>query len=125
MISEPWNLPDLKFLNGTSALASSPGGVEKSDDIYVGEEVRKFQPVVLIACGEYAHKQVRRMRLEVGDGRPRTRYCLLVPHPAYRLVTNELFDKAKEILQQAHDGHERRGIISLVQKRGEVEVLRE
>lgn len=98
---------DLYFTNTTPIAGSTPDSVVEPDIEHIIYELKAASYVV--TCGKQAELSV----LPLWDGP-----ALILPHPAYRVVTNKLFDRAKELIDERSNK-----TIKLRQLRGQIEEL--
>jgi hypothetical protein len=92
--------------NTTPLVAESPDGVLPPDEAHIRQVLREQQPDVVVTFGEQARKAL----LPLWHG---PMVCL--PHPAYRVVTNVLFESAAPYLASGRR-------IRLIQQRGMIAV---
>lgn len=79
--------------NTTGVVADNPNGRVPPDFDYILEIIRRRQPKIIVTCGLQARDALRRTW-----GGP----LLAVPHPAYRYLTNELYQEAKALLTPSY-----------------------
>jgi len=96
---------EIHYDNTTPKVGPEPGSRMPPDRKHVLQVILERDPRVIVACGVQAEKAVSSLW-----GGP----ILIIPHPAFRLVTNELLKRANEILQEG----EYRGRTVLRQRRG-------
>lgn len=84
--------------NTTPIVGETPDSVIAPDYDYVREIIKKREPEIIIACG----KQAEEVLLEVWDGR-----LIVVPHPAYRLLKNEVYLEVRNLLEVGFEGRVR------------------
>lgn len=81
----------------------------------MSEVLRSQSPQLVLALGRQAGAAMKLVKMDGGWDGP----ILVVPHPAHRLVTNTLYEKAGRLLDTAFDG-----IVELKQEIGRVKMLR-
>lgn len=92
--------------NITPLVGMEPSSVLTPDDLHVRQILKEQKPDVVLACGKHAEQFLA----------PRWAGPLLaVPHPAYRVVTNELYTQAGLILRTGLSER-----VALRQKRGHI-----
>jgi len=87
----PWNPYLLRFINTTPRLGSRPSSRLSGCADYVRNHIRDFGPRVIVACGDQAKTTV------FASGWQNAQSLLLLPHPAYRLLTNQLLREARDL----------------------------
>jgi len=92
--------------NTTPKVSAVSSGIEVPDADHIKAIIAARQPKVIIACGKQAEKALS----ELWDGA-----LLCVPHPANRVLTNQLYVEARTLL--ASEFNQR---IALRQLRGSV-----
>lgn len=101
-------LDDLDCCENTTAIVgATPDSVVPPDGAHIREVLARRRPTVVIACGRQAEAALA----DCWRGP-----LLAVPHPAHRLVTDELYLQARRLLPTLA------GRIALRQRRGGVEV---
>jgi hypothetical protein len=95
------------FDNTTPEVARTPNDKLPPNYQHVCELVCRLQPTAVVAFGEQAARVCRELQLEP---------LLIVPHPAYRVVTNGLYQQAGTLLRRGRHT----GIHKLEQGRGTV-----
>jgi hypothetical protein len=82
--------PTQVWFDNTNPIATgTPSGVLPPDLDHVKRMLKRQKPTVVVACGRIAEY----VSMGMWDGR-----LMLVPHPAYRLLTNKLIDTARDLL---------------------------
>lgn len=103
---------DVWFDNTTPVVGDCPSSVVRPDLGHIRGVLRSQSPDFVLACGS----QAGRCLLEVGVGVP----LLIVPHPAYRVVTNRLFSMARNMLVDGFCGvcelKQLNGSVSFIQR---------
>ena len=87
---------ELYFDNTTPIVGDSPDSIVEPDIDYMRSVILNVNPKSLIAFG----KQAQASLAKIDHGLP----TLILPHPTYRLVHNNLFTKAGEILSHGFNG---------------------
>ena len=103
------------FDNTTATVVNRPHLRVPPDEDYVKETLQSVIPRAVLACGLQAEKVMK--KLWQGP-------LVVMPHPCYRLVTNELLDAAREMLLAAaeeSDGAPLR--VKLIQERGSFKTI--
>ncbi len=77
------------FVNASPVLAKGPDGRHEASLPHLRRALRRTQPDLVLACGLSAEEACR----QVWAGP-----LICVPHPAYRLLTNKLYDAAREMI---------------------------
>lgn len=77
--------------NTTAEVADHPDGCLPANDRHVRKVLRDVDPAIVVACGRQAEEVLRRLWLGP---------LLVVPHPAARLLTNELYLAGRELLDK-------------------------
>jgi len=77
--------------NITRAVGARPHIAMPADDTHVNQLLQMKRPRIVVACGKLAEMCL--LRLWQGP-------LLVVPHPAHRLLTDELYRQAKEYLRR-------------------------
>lgn len=75
--------------NCTPQVGATPDSIIKPDPEHILKVLAERSPRMVIACGSHAERAL----LELWDGP-----LLLIPHPAYRVVTNQMFEHAREYI---------------------------
>jgi hypothetical protein len=102
-----------QYDNTTPQVSSEPNGVCPPDLGHLRKVCEEMRPSYVVACGKQAGDAMLQLGL--------VKSLLLVPHPAYRVVTNKLYERAGALLVTGFEG-----VIELRQERGEVkEVIRD
>jgi hypothetical protein len=91
------------FDNTTEEVAEEPNGICPPDIEHVKDVLKVQRPEFVVACGKQAAKVLL----------PLFSPLLIIPHPAHRLVTNDLYRRAGELLVEGFEG-----VITLEQKKG-------
>lgn len=100
---------DVEFGNTTPRVGVGSDAKLPADLMHVRRLLETSSPSVVIACG----KQAEEVALEVWNGA-----LICVPHPAHRLLTDELYLRAKILLTGGTVGR-----VALRQRRGYVDVI--
>lgn len=93
--------------NTTPTVAESPSGVCPPDTAHIWEILDRRRPAAVVTCG----KQAERALCELWPGP-----LLIVPHPAHRFLTDDLYREARRLIAM---GLEDRS--ALRQQRGVIE----
>ena len=80
---------EVVFANTTPRVGEGPDSKLPPDTDYVRELLRKHMPDVVVTFGE----QAERVAMDLWPG-----FLLVLPHPAYRLLSNTLLDLAQRLL---------------------------
>jgi hypothetical protein len=96
--------------NTTPIVGDHPDSVVPPDEAHIVKILASRQPDVVVACGRQAEWVLSRL----WPGR-----LLALPHPAHRLVTNELYLEARRMLSNGLSGR-----VALRQRIGRVDVER-
>jgi len=75
--------------NTTPIVGASASSVVPPDEVHIRKVLERRSPDVVVACGQ----QAERALLSLWKGS-----LLALPHPASRLVTNELYTQARQLL---------------------------
>lgn len=97
------------FDNTTPIVGAEPSSIVEPDAEHIAEVVRSQNPGQVIAMGKQAAAAVAPF-VSVP--------MLIVPHPAYRCLTNALYERAGEMLVDGFSG-----IIELKQGRGVIQTV--
>lgn len=76
--------------NTTAAVSETPDGIEPADDGHILGIIDAHKPECVVACGLHAERAIRRL----WSGK-----LLCVPHPAHRLLTDDLYREARRMLR--------------------------
>lgn len=76
--------------NTTAEVAATPDGVCQPDCEHIADVIERRKPSLVICCG----KQARTALELVWSGK-----MIAVPHPAYRLLTNEVYEKVRTCIE--------------------------
>lgn len=79
----------VRFVNASPRLGKDPSALYQPDLAHLRRALRRVRPDVVLACGRLALRGIS----GVWSGP-----LVAVPHPAYRLLTNELYRTASEIV---------------------------
>lgn len=93
----------------TPVVTPTPSGVAPPDPRHIKAVLERRDPEIIVACGKQAEQALT--ALWFGP-------MLVVPHPAHRLVTNELYREARRMIAEGL-----RGRCALRQQRGGFECL--
>lgn len=96
----------------TPEVAATPSGICKPNFDHINSILKRRKPEVVVACG----KQAEECLVNLWSGP-----LLAVPHPAYRVVTNDLYRRARILLEQEGGFRDR---LKLVPKCGDYGFLR-
>lgn len=101
---------EFDYDNTTAAVSAKPSGVCPPDLIHVTGVFARVQPHIVVLCGGQAAALPSRFTI--------TQPTLLIPHPAYRVVTNALFRAAGRHIRDGFTGcwrlEQRRGDLKLI-----------
>lgn len=100
---------DFHWDNTTPIVGETPDSVIEPDLAHIRRVIRSQVPEYVVGLGSQAGKVLR----EVVQGP-----LLLLPHPTYRVVTNALYERAGNILNEGFAG-----VVQLHQKKGSVALL--
>lgn len=100
---------DLWYDNTTPIVGDCADSVIKPDLSHISFLLYEQNPDCIIACGKQSAKVMEKFAYEMA------RPLLIVPHPAYRVLSNELYQKAGELLVKGFSG-----VVEFVQNRGYV-----
>lgn len=98
----------VEYTNASPRVSWRPDGKFPADLEHLRAELARFRPTYVLACGLVAEGAMR----EIWRGP-----LLAIPHPASRVLTNDLLDEARERLHFA-----RAGQVALRQRRGRIDV---
>jgi hypothetical protein len=93
--------------NTTPQVGATPDSILPPDLAHIQAILERRQPSIVVACGKQAEQAL--MRLWGGA-------LIAVPHPAHRLVTNDLYTEARKLLHEGFTGR-----IALRQLKGGVQ----
>lgn len=79
--------------NTTPIVGATSSSVVPPDETHIAEILQRRSPDVVIACG----KQAEQALLKLWQGS-----LLAIPHPAHRLLTDDLYLKAKALLLEKY-----------------------
>jgi hypothetical protein len=99
---------EVYFDNTTPEVGGSPDSILPADLNHIQKVVNREMPDYIVTLGKQAKTVIKSI---YADKYP----LLLLPHPAYRLVSNDLFFKAGHLLSEGFSG-----IIELVQIKGSI-----
>jgi hypothetical protein len=102
---------ELWFDNTTPIVGEEPDSVVKPDFGHIRQVMREHNPDYVVACGRQAAEAITKSKVSF-------RQLMILPHPAYRVLTNSLYEKAGALLLAGFTG-----IVELVQKKGFVQVI--
>lgn len=71
------------FDNTTPIVGLHPSSIVPADHEHMRRVIAEQQPAQLVACGRFAHEAIDALKLPIPT--------LYVPHPAARVLTNELY----------------------------------
>ena len=94
LIKGPWKGSDVRFMNTTPKIGTHPDSKLPPDLPYLKRNLKRYAPSLVVACGQQAEEAC----LSCYKGS-----MLVVPHPAYRVLTKDLYLEASrdvEHLQQ-------------------------
>lgn|GEM_PF-3308090 len=94
--------------NTTPIVGATPRSVVSPDEGHVQGVLEDREPTIVVACGLQAERVLTRL----WDG-----HLVCVPHPAARVLTNALYQQARELVEGGEPGR-----IALRQRRGRVEI---
>lgn len=97
---------DIYYDNTTPIVGEDPDSIVRPDPEHILGLLKTVGPEVVITFGAQAERAIA--DLWFGPH-------LILPHPAYRVVTNELFREAHSILLEGFEGK-----VKLTQKKGKV-----
>lgn len=83
--------PDYHFDNTTCEVSQWSSGRMPPDELHLQKLLASLQPDAVVACGYQATSVMAYLW---------KKRLLAIPHPAYRLLTNALLERANEILQE-------------------------
>lgn len=86
ILSDGWEC----YWNTTPIVGAKPSSVVKPNHTYIERILELEKPQVVVACGLQAEKALR----ELWKGP-----LLCVPHPTHRVLTNELYQFARRMLE--------------------------
>lgn len=92
--------------NTTAVVSAHPSGIEAPDAAHILRVLSKRKPQIVVACGKQAELALK----GIWPGP-----MLAVPHPAHRLLTDRLYEKARRLLTPQFVGR-----VALRQARGKV-----
>ncbi len=92
------NAPNAEFWydNTTPLVGDSPSSIIEADESHIKSVLDMQKPDAVILCGKQADKAVSSF---LGD-----MPVLVIPHPAFRVVTNDLFVSAGKMLNDGFSG---------------------
>lgn len=99
------------FDNTTPIVGASPSSIVPPDFDHIARVIGQTSPSALIAMG----KQAAVSLMPFIDNRP----LLIVPHPAYRVLTSALYEQAGHLLRDGFSG-----VVELRQAKGTIQTLR-
>lgn len=79
----------------TEAVSATSDGVEPPDFEHIKRVLETRKPEIVVACGKQAEKSL----MKLWEGK-----LLAVPHPASRLLTNELYKEARRFIEEGFEG---------------------
>lgn len=98
------------FTNTTPIIGVGSSSIKLKPNIdYINEQIKRSTPTNIITCGTQAEKALKSIW---------TGNILSIPHPACRVVTNNLYKEAKEYID-SNNFHR----IKLAQRKGFVETM--
>lgn len=97
----------IHFNNTTPAVGDNPDSILPPDLDHMRDVISRIRPSMIISCGSQAFASVMSLSLD--------KPVLAIPHPAFRVVTNQLFVTAAKTI---NDGFT--GVVRLRQLKGEV-----
>ena len=89
---------NIYYENACPIVCENPKDVMPADTNHMRQVLSEQKPDVIICFGGPAAAAMNSLLHEFKQP------LMLLPHPAYRFVTNELFNKALEILKKGFDG---------------------
>lgn len=95
---------DVEYHNTTPMVAREPSGVCPPDPVHIRDILRRSRPDVIVTCGNQARDAIAAVWYGA---------MLMVPHPAYRVLTDELYRRANAHLVAGVTGR-----VTLEQQRG-------
>ena len=101
----------IHYDNTTPIVGGTPNSIVPADEAHIHRVLREVKPHYVVTLGCQAAEAVT----EIAGRIP----VLQLPHPAYRLVTNELYEQAGSMIREGIWG-----IIKLQQGRGEIVEVR-
>lgn len=93
--------------NTTPLVGATPDSVIPPDDSYIQAILERRSPQIVVACGKQAEGAL--LRLWQGS-------LIVVPHPAHRLLTDELYRAARQKIERGFQGR-----VVIRQMKGSVE----
>lgn len=87
---------EIWFDNTTPIVGAEPSSIVEPDDEHIQDVLSSTEATVIVAMGKQAAESVR----PFVSRRP----FMIVPHPAYRCLTNELYRQAGELLAEGFIG---------------------
>lgn len=100
----------IHYTNTTPLVGDCPNSIIPPDEKHIRYELADFKPDAVIAFGKQAEKALQSIV---------TAPLLVMPHPTYRCLTNNLLARAGQLLAGGFSG-----IVTLRQKRGHFEETR-
>lgn len=80
--------------NTTPIVGAEPNSVIPPDKEYINEIINRRKPDAIVACG----KQAEKVLSELWSGP-----LIITPHPAYRVLKNNVYEKVRELLIKGFD----------------------
>lgn len=95
------------FDNTTPAVGDHPDSIIAPDYEHMKTVIARIRPSVIVTCGSQAFAAIQ----VLAPSKP----VLAIPHPTFRVVTNQLFIVAADVIKQRF-----KGVVRLRQLKGEV-----
>lgn len=104
------NLPDhqIHFDNTTPEVGDNPDSIISPDYDHMRDVISRIRPSIIVTCGSQAFAAIN----AIAPAKP----IVAIPHPAFRVVTNQLFVVAADTINQGVNG-----IVRIRQLKGNVQ----
>ncbi len=96
---------DIHFDNTTPHVGDHPDSILPADHNHIRSVIEEVNPSIIVTCGSQAFQAI----IDLNQDKP----VLAIPHPSYRVVTNDLFIAAAHAINKGVTG-----VIKLRQLKG-------